>query len=173
MGFNESSEHRWAVCTCAQLAEAAMESRDAVGAISPSETCNRTSRDVIRESKGEEKVMEERRLRTRYNVPCFLKQCPSLRPHCEALRPSQQFPRTLLCQVTGPLEMSPLYPLWTGAILGCLQYLVKRSSWKGHANSILWSVVFQHKLLHQPLYHMFLKEPFRVLSRDLLQGLRR
>lgn len=173
MGFNELSGHRWAVCTCAQLAEAAMESRVAVGVIFPRETCNHTSRDVIRESKEAERAMEERRLRTKYSEPCFHKQCHSLHPQCEALRLSQQFPRILFCRVTGPLEMLPLYLLWTGAILECPQYLVKRFSWRGHASSTLWSLGSQHKLLHQLLYHMSLKAPFRVLSKDLLRDLRR
>lgn len=151
-----------------------MESRDAVGVISPSVTCNRTSKDVIRESREEARVMEERKLRTRYSAPCFLKQCPFFRPHYEALMPSQQYPHTLLCRVTDPLEMLALYPLWTGATLEWYpQYLEKRSSWKGPVSSILWSVVSQHKLLHQPLYHMSLKVPFHVLSKGLLRDLRR
>lgn len=109
MAFNGSSAHRWAVCTCAQLVGAAMESRDAVGVISPSETCNRTSRDVIRESRGEGRVMEEKKLRTRYSAPCFLKEYPSFRTHCA--RSSQQYPRTLFCRVKGPLETLPLFLL--------------------------------------------------------------
>lgn len=172
MVFSGSSAHRWAVCTCVQLAEAAMESRDAVGVISPSETCNRTSRDVIRESRGEERVMEERRLTTRYSEPCFLKQYPSFRPHCA--RSFQQYPRTLFCRVTGPLEMLPLYLSWMVAIfLEYPQYLAKRFSWRVRVNSIQWSVVFQRKPPHQPLYHMSLKAPFRALSKDLLRGLKR
>lgn len=174
MVFSGSNAHRWAVCTCVQLAEAAMESRDAVGVISPSETCSRTSRDVIRESRGEGRVMEERRLITRYNAPCFLKQYPSFRPHCRTARSFQQCPRILFCRVTGPLEMSPLYRLWMVAIFQEYpRYLAKRFSWRVHVNSIQWSVVFQRKPPLQPLYHMSLKAPFRVLSKDLLRGLKR
>jgi len=174
MVFNGSSVHRWAVCTCAQLAEAAMEFRDAVGVISLSETCSRTSKDVIRESKGEARVMEGRRLTTRYNAPCFLKQYPSFRPHCHTARSFQQYLHTLFCRVTGPLEMSPLYQLWMVAIfLGYLQYLAKRFTWRVHVNSIRWSVVFQRKFPPQLLYLMSLKAPFRVLNKDLLRGLKR
>lgn len=72
MVFSGLNGHRWAVCTCAQLAEAAMESRDVVEVISPSETCSRTSRDVIRESRGEGRVMGEKKPRTRFSAPCFL-----------------------------------------------------------------------------------------------------
>lgn len=172
--FSGSSAHRWAVCTCVQLAEAAMESRDAVEVTSPNETCNRTSRDVIRESRGEGRATEERRLTTRYNAPCFLKQYPSFQPHCRIARSFQQCPRTLFCLVTGPLEMSPLYQLWMVAIFQEYpRYLAKRFSWRVHVNSIQWSVVFQRKLPHQPLYHMSLRAPFRVLSKDHLQGLKR
>lgn len=73
MVFSGLNEHLWAVCTCVQLAEAAMESQDAVEVISPSETCSRTSKDVIRESRGEGRVMEVKMLRMRYNAPCFLR----------------------------------------------------------------------------------------------------
>ena len=48
-----------------------MESQDAVEVISPNETCSRTSKDVIRESRGEGRVMEVKMLRMRYNAPCF------------------------------------------------------------------------------------------------------
>lgn len=118
--------------------------------------------------------MEERRLITRYNAPCFLKQYPSFQPHCPTVRSFQQCPRTPFCQVTGPLEMSPLCRLWMVAIFQEYpRYLAKRFSWRVHGNSIQWSVVFQRKPPHQPLYHMFLKAPFRVLSKDLLRGLKR
>ena len=151
-----------------------MESRAAVGVISPSETCSHTSRDVIRESRGEGRVMEERKLITRYNARCFLKQYPSFRLHCPTARSFRQCPRTLFCQVTGHLEMSLLYRLWMVAIFQEYpRYLAKRFSWRVHVNSIQWSVVFQRKPPHQPLYHMFLKAPFRVLSKDLLRGLKR
>ena len=60
--FRGLSEHRWAVCMYVQSVEAAMESRDVVGVISPSEIYSRTLRDVIRESRGEGRVMEERKL---------------------------------------------------------------------------------------------------------------
>ena len=60
--FRGLSEHRWAVCMYVQSAEAAMESRDVVEVISPSEIYSRTLRGVIRESRGEGRVMEERKL---------------------------------------------------------------------------------------------------------------
>lgn len=50
-----------------------MESQDAVEVISPNETCSRISKDVIRESRGEGRVMEVKMLRMRYNAPCFLR----------------------------------------------------------------------------------------------------
>lgn len=80
-----------------------MESRDVGGVISLSETCSRTSKDVIRESRGEERVTEERKLRTKYSVPCFLKQHPSFRPLC--VRPSLRSLRTPYCQLKDPLVM--------------------------------------------------------------------
>jgi len=101
--FNGSSEHRWAVYMCAQLEEVVMESRDAAVVISPSETCSRTSRDVTKENKEEVRVTEERKLRTRYSAPCFLKQNPFSRPHCA--RPFLQYLRTPYCRVKGPLGM--------------------------------------------------------------------
>ena len=78
--FRGLSEHRWAVCMYVQSAEAAMESRDVVGVISPSEIYSRTLRDVIRESRGEGRVMEERKLKMRYSVLCFLRQPPFTQP---------------------------------------------------------------------------------------------
>lgn len=170
--FNGLSERHWAVCMCVQLAEVAMESLDAAGVISPSETCSHTSRDVIRESRGEGRVMEVRKLRAKYSVPCFLKQYLSSQPLCAS--PSLQSLHTPYCQVKDHLEMWALSQLWMGGIsLGCPQYLVKHFSWRVHASSILWSVVFRRRLPPQPLYHMCLKVPFHGPSRVHLRDLRR
>lgn len=134
--FNGLSEHRWAVCTCVLLVVAAMEFRDVGGVISPSETCNRTSRDVISGSRGEGRVMVERKLRTRYSEPCFLKQCPSFRPLCA--RPSLQYPHTPYYPGKDPLVMWVLFRLWTvGIFLEYPPYHGKRSLWRGRVNSIL------------------------------------
>lgn len=86
--FSGLNEHRWAVCMCVQLVEAVMESRDAVAVISHSETCSLISSDVISVSRGEVRVMGERRLRMKFSVPCFHKQYPSFQLHCA--RPSPQ-----------------------------------------------------------------------------------
>ena len=70
-----SNEHRWVVCMCVQLVEAAMESRDVVGVISPRETCSLISSDAISVSRAEGRVTVEKKLRM--SAPCFHKQYPS------------------------------------------------------------------------------------------------
>ena len=155
--FRGLSEHRGAVRMYVQSAKAAMESWDVIGVISPREICSRTLRDVIRESRGEGRVIEERRLRMRYSV-LF----PQTAPFFPALlhKTIPTVPHHPMLPGERPFGNVGTVPVMDGRHFPAVPTIHR---------VILWSVVFPYKVLYQPLCNTSLKVASLGQSKGLLQ----